>query len=126
MAKSKTIHLLNHILLKNIVLTYIPNICCTGIVIFSFIASMQIFVKLLPGERITLQVETFDTIQNVKKKIQEQKGFPPAEQHLVYDSKQLNDEQTLADYHIQNDATFTLVLRREKKFFVNMFTIEMH
>ncbi|KAF3969412.1 hypothetical protein CMV_006794 [Castanea mollissima] len=32
---------------------------------------MQIFVKTLPGKTITLEVESFDTIDNVKAKIQD-------------------------------------------------------
>ena len=94
--------------------------------IFSlYVGSMQIFVKLLLRERITLRVQAFYTIEEVKKKIQEQKGFPPAVQHLVYGSKQLEDKQTLYHYDIQEDATLHLVLRGEKKFVVNIFTIEI-
>ena len=81
---------------------------------------------MLLGERITLRVQAFYTIEEVKKKIQKQKGFPAGVQHLVYGSKQLEDKQTLCDYNIQRDATLHLVLRGEKKFVVNIFTIEIH
>ena len=66
--------------------------------------TMELFVRLLTGKIITLEVEPSDTIKVVKEKLGNIEGIPLHQQKLIYNGTPLEDGCKLSDQNIKQDS----------------------
>ncbi|XP_061545484.1 LOW QUALITY PROTEIN: AN1-type zinc finger protein 4 [Phycodurus eques] len=71
---------------------------------------MELFIETLTGTCFELRVLPFEAIISVKAKIQRLEGIPVAQQHLIWNNLELDDEHCLHDYGIAEGCTLKLVL----------------
>ena len=74
---------------------------------------MKIYVRTVDGRVIGLEVDKdgSHTIEDVKDRIRDKKGFPVDKQQLVFEDKILSNRSTLRDYHIKEKSIIFLHLK---------------
>jgi hypothetical protein len=70
-----------------------------------------IHIELHSGELFDVFASASDSIENIKAKIQDKKGFLPDKIRLIYEGKQLEDGRTLSDYGVGDHSTIHLEMR---------------
>ena len=63
---------------------------------------------------MTLEVQPEDTVQNVKKKVQNEAKIRGDLQRLLFENKSLENSELLSSYGIADQSTLHLVLRKFK------------
>lgn len=71
--------------------------------------AIQIHIKTLPGKVITLDVKAFDSIDSIKKILQEKESIPQDVIRLIFSGQLLESGRSLADYNIQDQSVITLL-----------------
>ena len=71
-------------------------------------AGMQIFVTTVSGMKMTLEVNTTDTVAHVKAKIEAKHGIPASVQSLISDGMELQDDRLLSHYNVDAHSTLEL------------------
>ncbi|XP_076260026.1 ubiquitin-like protein NEDD8 [Rhynchophorus ferrugineus] len=70
---------------------------------------MILKVKPLTGKEYNIEIETTDTIETIKQKINEQESIPIDQQRLTFRGKPLKDSKTIDSYQLKNGNILHMV-----------------
>ncbi|KAK5960574.1 NEDD8 family protein RUB1 PWA37_002000 [Arxiozyma heterogenica] len=71
---------------------------------------MQIKVRTLTGKEIPIEIEETDRVYRIKELLEEKEGIPPVQQRLIYQGKQISDDDTILSAHLKPGTQLHLVL----------------
>lgn len=98
--------------MKKRILSILLTLCMVLCMIPITANAMEINIDLtvVGAANLTLEVESGDSADNIKEKIQDKTGIPADRQKLIYDGKEFVNGRTLGEYNIQKQSTLTLRL----------------
>ena len=73
--------------------------------------NMELYLKTLTGNTITLNVDQYEHVGYLKTRIFEKEQIPVGQQKLVFAGKLLEDNKTLENYNIEKECTIQLFLK---------------
>ncbi|AAS54306.2 AGL185Wp [Eremothecium gossypii ATCC 10895] len=71
---------------------------------------MLLKVKTLTGKEIQIDVAPEDKVYRIKELLEEQEGIPPSQQRLIFQGKQIDDDQTVMSARLAHGMQLHLVL----------------
>ncbi|QRV96133.1 ubiquitin family protein [Ceratobasidium sp. AG-Ba] len=74
-------------------------------------STMKVYIRTITSQVYSIDIEPYDTIGDLKSKIEEKDGIPTDQQRLVFAGKMLEDKNTLNHYDIQKECLIHQVVR---------------
>uniref|UniRef100_A0A1J3IAY7 HECT-type E3 ubiquitin transferase n=1 Tax=Noccaea caerulescens TaxID=107243 RepID=A0A1J3IAY7_NOCCA len=74
---------------------------------------LQLFVRMMSGKTLVIHADRKDTVEKLHQRIECKTRIPVKEQRVIYKGKQLQNEQLLSHYSIEQDASLQLVGRMQ-------------
>ena len=98
--------------MKKRILSILLAFCMVMGLVPTTVSAMQtnIDLTIVGGANLTLGVESGDSIENIKQKIQDEIDLPADRQKLIFNGRELADDRSLMDYNIQKKSTLLLQL----------------
>ena len=85
---------------------------------------MQIFIKSLCGKTIIINVESSESIETLKSKIQEKEGIPVEYQILISSNRVLANKKPISFYNIKSESNINLSLKLKSGIQIKIKTLE--
>ena len=85
---------------------------------------MQIFIKSLCGKTIIINVESSESIETLKSKIQEKEGIPVEYQILITSNRVLANKKPISFYNIKSESNINLSLKLKSGIQIKIKTLE--
>ncbi|KAJ3289473.1 serine protease [Borealophlyctis nickersoniae] len=76
--------------------------------------AMKLTIKTLQQKTFSMEVDTSLKISDIKKRIEEDQGFPVAHQKLIHSGKILNDDTPLQEYNITEKDFLVVMVTKPK------------
>lgn len=75
-----------------------------------FGSSFHFFVKTVAGKSLVIDLKSFHTVDDIKRKIQSKEGIAAHKQKLLFGDVELQDDKTLFEYGIEVDSILRLMV----------------
>ena len=72
---------------------------------------MHLLVKTVSGRTVSLDVAPTETVESVKKQLQERENVDFYNQRLVFAGKELEDKELISSYPISEEATVEMLFK---------------
>ena len=72
---------------------------------------MQLLVKTVSGRTLSLEVQPTETVESVKKMLQERENVDVDHQRLVFAGKELDDSDAIGVYGISSETTVEMLFK---------------
>lgn len=71
----------------------------------------QVFLKNLSGKLSTYDVKPDESVKEMKQKVQAREGLQASQQRLLFQSREMMDQNNLSDYGVKDHSTIDLMTR---------------
>ena len=89
--------------------------------IFDAIGKYQIFIKTVSSRTISLDVDSWFTIEDIKELYYDREGIPSNQQRLIFNGIELEDNKTLDFYNIGKDSVINYEIKIKENDVKNFF-----